>query len=87
MDCAEERTGGEEISTDSSLNFYCKWNQRNGIGYEIRGEFQIGDIRTSLYTYGNSPLETEKLTVQEREVIFTEGKLLGRGEEEGSSFS
>lgn len=45
---------------------------------DMKGEFQIGDIRASLHAFGSSPLETEKLVMQKREVIFTEGKTLGR---------
>ena len=86
MDCAEDRRGGEAVSTDNSLKFCCKWDQRNGIGYEIKAEFQIGDIRASLHVDGSSPLETEKLVMQEREVIFTEGKTLGRKERRKQSF-
>lgn len=78
MDFVEERIGGEAGSTDNSLKFCCKWDQRNGIGYEIKGDFQIGDIRASLHADGSRPLETEKLVMQEREVILTEGKTLGR---------
>ena len=25
MDCAKGRIGGEEVSTDNSLNFCCEW--------------------------------------------------------------
>lgn len=78
MDFVEERIGREAGSTDNSLKFSCKWDQRNGIGYEIKGDFQIGDIRASLHADGSRPLETEKLVMQDREVIFTEGKTLGR---------
>ena len=60
------------------MKFCGKWDQRNGIGYEIKGEFQIEDIRASLHAFVSSPLETEKLVMQKREVIFREGKTLGR---------
>lgn len=70
MDCAEERIGGEEVSTDSSLNFCCEWNQRNGIGYEIRGEFQIGDIRASIYLWEQSFRDREIDSAGERSDIY-----------------
>lgn len=69
----------EQEGKKSSLKkFSCKWDQRNGRECEIKRKFKIRDIRASLYV-SEIFLGREKLTTQGTEVIFTEGKPLGKG--------
>ena len=55
-DCVKHRTGGKEVSTGSSLKeFCCERDWRNGRAREIKGEFKIRDISTSLQADENIP--------------------------------
>lgn len=68
------------MRTDSSLKeFCCERDQRNGRACEIKGEFKIRDIRTSLQADENI-LSRGRNRMLEREAVFTEGNALGRGE-------